>query len=141
MEDFDESSSEGLEPLGEGESVRRANEIVEDLTGEIDELLSNSSSPASLTLQDGPPVVKPRPYQLEMVEESKKRNIIVAVSPAENCKPAASLILRKMDTGSGKTHIAVMRILYALEHTTPNQVRISDFHFAGSTNRISSSGS
>jgi hypothetical protein len=141
MEDFDESSPEELEPLGEEESVRPANEIVEDLTGEIDELLSNKSSPASLSLQDGPPVVKPRPYQLEMLEESKKRNIIVAVSPTENSNPAASLIFGKMDTGSGKTHIAVMRMLYALEHTTPKQVGITNFHLDGSTNRISSSGS
>jgi hypothetical protein len=122
MEDFDESSSEGLEPLGEEESVRPANEFVEDLTGEIDELMSDKSSPAPLTLQDGTPVLKPRPYQLEMVEESKNHNIIVAVSPAENSDPAACLIFMKMDTGSGKTHIAVMRMLYALEHTTPNQV-------------------
>jgi hypothetical protein len=82
MEDFDdEYSSEGLEPLGEEGSIRPANESVEDLTGEIDELLSNSSSAAPLALQDGTPIVKPRPYQLEMVEESKKHNIIVAVSP------------------------------------------------------------
>jgi hypothetical protein len=141
MEDFDESSSEGLEPLGKEESVRPANEFVEDLTGEIDEILSDESSPAPLTLQDGTPVVKPRPYQLEMVEESKNHNIIVAVSPAENSDPAAWLILTKMDTGSGKTHIAVMRMLYALEHTAPNQVGITNFRLAGSANRISSSGS
>jgi hypothetical protein len=128
MEDFDESSSAGydafFEPLGEEESVHPANEFVEDMTGEIDERLSDNSSLPSLALQDDTPVVKPRPYQLEMVEESKKRNIIVAVSPAQNSDPAAWLILKKMDTGSGKTHIAVMRMLYALEHATPNQVGI-----------------
>nr|WKU84469.1 dicer-like 2 [Erysiphe quercicola]WKW83696.1 dicer-like protein 2 [Erysiphe quercicola] len=42
--------------------------------------------------------VKPRSYQLEMFEESRKRNIIIA-----------------MDTGSGKTHIAVMRMKYELD--------------------------
>ncbi|KAI9715190.1 MAG: hypothetical protein M1828_001016 [Chrysothrix sp. TS-e1954] len=38
-------------------------------------------------------MLKPRSYQLEMLDESMKQNIIVA-----------------MDTGSGKTHIAIMRI-------------------------------
>ena len=52
-------------------------EIVEDLTD--DDFLSDEASIASLTLNDGSPVIKPRPYQLEMVEESLKRNIIVAV--------------------------------------------------------------
>ncbi|KAG9230047.1 dicer-like protein-like protein 2 [Amylocarpus encephaloides] len=48
--------------------------------------------------ETGKPLVKARPYQREMVEESLKRNIICA-----------------MDTGSGKTHVAVMRILHELE--------------------------
>ncbi|RKF60718.1 Dicer-like protein 2 [Erysiphe neolycopersici] len=42
--------------------------------------------------------VKLRSYQVEMFEESQKRNIIIA-----------------MDTGSGKTHIAVMRMKYELD--------------------------
>ncbi|KAI1004604.1 Dicer-like protein 2 [Podosphaera aphanis] len=47
------------------------------------------------------PEITPRSYQIEMYEESLKRNIIVAAW--------------KMDTGSGKTHVAVMRIKYELE--------------------------
>jgi endoribonuclease Dicer len=39
-----------------------------------------------------------RGYQQEMLEESTKRNIIIA-----------------MDTGSGKTHIAVLRIKHEIE--------------------------
>ncbi len=79
---------------------------VEDLTEE-DKFLSDTSSLSSLILNDGPPKIKPRPYQLEMLEESLKRNIIVAVR-------ASFLISRslqdkanfdKMDTGSGKTHM------------------------------------
>ncbi|KAF3401884.1 Dicer-like protein 2 [Penicillium rolfsii] len=41
---------------------------------------------------------RPRGYQLEMLEASQQQNVIVA-----------------MDTGSGKTQIAVMRIIYELE--------------------------
>ncbi|KAJ5616526.1 hypothetical protein N7537_001640 [Penicillium hordei] len=40
-----------------------------------------------------------RGYQLEMLESSRKENIIVA-----------------MDTGSGKTHIAILRIIHELEN-------------------------
>lgn len=52
--------------------------IVEDHTDE-DRLLSDTSSLSSLVPRDGHPEIKPRPYQLEMFEESLKRNIIVAV--------------------------------------------------------------
>lgn len=52
--------------------------LIEDLTEE-DKFLSDTSSLSSLVLKDGPPEIKPRPYQLEMLEESLKRNIIVAV--------------------------------------------------------------
>ncbi|TGZ78436.1 P-loop containing nucleoside triphosphate hydrolase protein [Ascodesmis nigricans] len=44
-------------------------------------------------------VMNVRNYQQEMYEESLKRNIIVA-----------------MDTGSGKTHVAIMRIQYELQN-------------------------
>ncbi|RDW82110.1 p-loop containing nucleoside triphosphate hydrolase-27 [Coleophoma cylindrospora] len=49
-------------------------------------------------------VIKPRAYQSEMVEESLQRNIIVA-----------------MDTGSGKTHVAVMRVLAELDRMPSHQ--------------------
>ncbi|PBP20089.1 RNase3 domain-containing protein [Diplocarpon rosae] len=71
----------------------------------IDASLSDVESPDSLDLNDGPPVIKARPYQKEMLEESVKRNVIVA-----------------MDTGSGKTHIAVMRMQHELEHMSSNQI-------------------
>jgi hypothetical protein len=54
-------------------------ELVEDLTGE-DDLLSSHSFIASLCLSDGTPTIKARAYQIEMLEESLARNIIVAVS-------------------------------------------------------------
>ncbi|KAJ5410973.1 uncharacterized protein N7487_005332 [Penicillium crustosum] len=47
-----------------------------------------------------------RGYQLEMLEASRKENIIVA-----------------MDTGSGKTHIAILRIIHELENCgSPNKL-------------------
>ncbi|RAL58356.1 hypothetical protein DID88_005773 [Monilinia fructigena] len=49
--------------------------------------------------------VTPRTYQLEMLEESLKENIIVA-----------------MDTGTGKTHVAVLRILAELERMEPDKL-------------------
>lgn len=63
-------------------------EVVEDFTGEDESLSSDKSSLASLNLSDEAPSIKPRAYQLEMLEESLKHNIIVAA-----------------DTGSGKTHM------------------------------------
>ncbi|KAJ5579499.1 uncharacterized protein N7459_005484 [Penicillium hispanicum] len=52
-----------------------------------------------------PLLVTPRRYQLEMLEASQQQNIIVA-----------------MDTGSGKTHIAVLRIIAELERNTPDKL-------------------
>lgn len=45
--------------------------------------------------------IETRGYQQEMLEESLRRNIIIA-----------------MDTGSGKTHIAVLRIKHETERET-----------------------
>jgi hypothetical protein len=53
--------------------------IVEDLTGE-DVLLGSTSSVTSIVLSDETPKIKPRAYQLEMLEQSVEKNIIVAVS-------------------------------------------------------------
>ena len=98
-----------------------AYESVKDLTSGQD-----LPSPGSLAgLKDGVPVVKARPYQKEMVEESLSRNIIVA-----------------MDTGSGKTHIAVMRMLYELEHLPSNQVchsAIKSYYILTSSDHLVSS--
>ena len=62
-------------------------EIVEDLTGE-DDIFSYRFSLSSFNLRDVAPCIRPRAYQLEMLEESLKHNIIVTA-----------------DTGSGKTHM------------------------------------
>jgi superfamily II DNA or RNA helicase len=90
MEDSDDSASDVSEtilaPFDE-DDLSRLHEVVEDLTKWIDDFLSDESSLASLTLDDDTPSIKPRPYQLEMVQESLDKNIIIA-----------------MDTGSGKTH-------------------------------------
>ncbi|CAG7966166.1 unnamed protein product [Penicillium olsonii] len=51
------------------------------------------------------PVYRSRGYQLEMLEASQKENIIVA-----------------MDTGSGKTHIAILRIIAELEKCSPEKL-------------------
>ena len=50
--------------------------------------------------------MKPREYQIEMLNESLKRNIIIA-----------------LDTGSGKTHIAVLRLRHEAERE-PNKARM-----------------
>ncbi|CAG1975225.1 unnamed protein product [Fusarium graminearum] len=52
-----------------------------------------------------PEVVNPRGYQREMLEQSIKRNVIVA-----------------MDTGSGKTQVAVMRIQHELDTCAPDKI-------------------
>ena len=49
--------------------------------------------------------VRLRSYQQEMLEESLRRNVIVA-----------------MDTGSGKTHIAIARIQAELERSESDEV-------------------
>jgi len=84
MDDSKDSCSEAsdtlLEYLDEDELPQSAYKtIVDDAIG-IDDFLANEGSVAPLTLDDGSPSIKPRPYQLEMLEESLKRNIIVAVS-------------------------------------------------------------
>ncbi|KAF8856499.1 hypothetical protein BDZ45DRAFT_675488 [Acephala macrosclerotiorum] len=93
MDGSDDSSSETSEAvllqddLDENIPIT-TNPLVEDLTDD-DKFLNDGSSLSSLVLKDGEaPKIKPRPYQKEMLEESLKRNIIVA-----------------MDTGSGKTHM------------------------------------
>jgi len=44
------------------------------------------------------PTFEPRKYQLEMLEESLRRNVVIA-----------------LDTGAGKTHIAVLRMKHEIE--------------------------
>lgn len=91
MEDSDDSASDVsdtvLAPFEEDELPNLPDEVVEDQANEIDDFLSDDDSPASLHLANGTPAIKPRPYQLEMVQDSLSKNIIIA-----------------MDTGSGKTH-------------------------------------
>ncbi|KAM0336378.1 hypothetical protein ACHAPQ_004233 [Fusarium lateritium] len=52
-----------------------------------------------------PEIINPRAYQREMLEQSLKRNVIVA-----------------MDTGSGKTQVAVLRIQAELERCSPDKI-------------------
>ncbi|KAJ3543364.1 hypothetical protein NM208_g3624 [Fusarium decemcellulare] len=59
---------------------------------------SGSKSPA-------PVIINPRAYQREMLEQSLERNVIVA-----------------MDTGSGKTQVAVLRIQAELERCSPEKI-------------------
>lgn len=108
MDDSDRSTSDDdtstAEP-GPDEFYKAPEEVIIDQTGAESETPGDRSSPIPLTSQDGAPIIKPRPYQLEMVEESLKHNIIVA-----------------MDTGSGKTHIAVMRMQHELERMPSHQL-------------------
>lgn len=83
MDDTDSSSSDAGEP-----SIQRPSEdeprlppaaVVDDLAGDVGALPNDTASRLSLRLDGGVPLIKPRPYQLEMVEESLKHNIVVAV--------------------------------------------------------------
>ncbi len=58
---------------------------------------------ASETSGDVPPApeIEPRGYQLELLAESIRRNIIIA-----------------LDTGSGKTHVAILRMKHEVERGT-----------------------
>jgi len=82
LDDPDSELSDSILPLPnlDDDLPVKANETVEDLTGEADAFLNDEDSLSSLSLIEGPPVIKPRPYQTEMVQESLKRNVIVAVS-------------------------------------------------------------
>jgi len=53
-----------------------------------------------------------RGYQQEMLDDSLRRNIIIA-----------------LDTGSGKTHIAVLRLRYEMDRE-PRKVCLRDYVFA-----------
>ena len=87
MDESDDDSSQASELVGdifgggdEAAGSTQAIDIIEDVTRD-DGSLSDEGSLDSLDLNDGAaPVIKPRAYQIEMVEESLKRNIIVAVS-------------------------------------------------------------
>ncbi|KAJ6117880.1 hypothetical protein N7523_005778 [Penicillium sp. IBT 18751x] len=70
------------------------NKTVNGSAGGIPDLLGNGGT-----------AFRPRGYQLEMLEASRQQNIIVA-----------------MDTGSGKTHIAVLRIIDELEGRDPGKL-------------------
>lgn len=74
--DSEKESNDSDVPSAPPAFVRNRNEVVEDLT-----LEENIPTPGSSEgVQDGVPIIKPRPYQKEMVFESLKKNIIVAVS-------------------------------------------------------------
>ncbi|KAG0646281.1 ATP-dependent helicase DCL-2 [Hyphodiscus hymeniophilus] len=96
MSDSDSDSSGAPAHVAEDVAIkpqRQEEEVVDDLTGEDDLPSDSASSLPSLHLSDGTPIVKPRSYQVEMLEESLKHNIIIAA-----------------DTGSGKTHMQVKKL-------------------------------
>jgi hypothetical protein len=80
MMDLDEASSSSSDDFEDeeylGEAAVNNEEIVEDLA--IEESIPSPGSAEGL--QDSVPLIKARPYQKEMMEESLKKNIIVAVS-------------------------------------------------------------
>jgi endoribonuclease Dicer len=59
----------------------------------------------AVAVPEDPPVVHTRGYQQELLQESLRRNIIIA-----------------LDTGSGKTHIAMLRMKHEVEQQS-NKVR------------------
>lgn len=69
----DESPLDKLNVIDEPEHRGIKDTVIVDETG-VDTL-----SDHALTLEDGTPKIKPRAYQIEMLKESLKKNIIVAV--------------------------------------------------------------
>ncbi|KAI9644163.1 Dicer-like protein 2 [Ciborinia camelliae] len=80
------------------------NETIEDLCSNTPPLSVENEGGGSGE-ENGNVTVTPRTYQLEMLEESLKGNIIVA-----------------MDTGSGKTHVAVLRMLKEFDRMEPDKL-------------------
>ncbi|ESZ96850.1 RNase3 domain-containing protein [Sclerotinia borealis F-4128] len=80
-------------------------EVIEDLCSSVLPLSGENEDGGSEGGKGENMTVTPRTYQLEMLEESLKGNVIVA-----------------MDTGSGKTHVAVLRILTELERMGPDKL-------------------
>ncbi|KAF4441946.1 Dicer 2 [Fusarium acutatum] len=83
-------------------------EVEETMTILPTDKAQNGKQKASNTSKDVPlvpDIIKPRAYQREMLEQSLKRNAIVA-----------------MDTGSGKTQVAVLRIQAELDRSSPDKL-------------------
>ncbi|QSZ33077.1 hypothetical protein DSL72_002662 [Monilinia vaccinii-corymbosi] len=93
-----EGSSNGLGSGKCDDTIEDLCDIAPSLTGEHGDGGREGEKTENVT-------VTPRTYQLEMLEESLKRNVIVA-----------------MDTGSGKTHVAVLRMLAELERMEPGKL-------------------
>jgi hypothetical protein len=76
--------SETVKLQGEDKNTARpTKESVEDLTTEIVDVSSDDAASdeiVNVDLGNGEVAFKPRAYQIEMLEESLKRNIVVAVS-------------------------------------------------------------
>lgn len=69
--------------------------------------MAGAQLPRPIAAQDDQSDFTLRSYQQEMLEASTMRNVIVA-----------------MDTGSGKTHVAIARMLAELERCDASQVSI-----------------
>lgn len=67
--------------------------------------MANTEESQEATVAEAQPVFHTRGYQQELLEESLRSNIIIA-----------------LDTGSGKTYIAVLRIKHEVERE-PRKVR------------------
>jgi len=74
----DDSTTEAMHPAYDDLSFL-ANQIVEVLKIDVDKE-NSSNQPSDFVLSDGSINFQARSYQVEMLEESLKRNIIIAVS-------------------------------------------------------------
>lgn len=79
------------------------NEVTEYVTGGTEER-NRHGILTPLSGSEEELIVTPRSYQLEMLEESLKKNIIVAVGLPLSVA-GLRLTIVKMDTGSGKTQM------------------------------------
>ena len=87
-------------------SLRLYNTITSAMAhGKLDVTAGEASAGAELPESPAEATIKLRSYQAEMADASMKQNVMVA-----------------MDTGSGKTHVAIYRIQRELERSSPDRL-------------------
>ncbi|KAJ4252564.1 Dicer-like protein 2 [Fusarium falciforme] len=102
------SDTSSVEKLPVEEAATSTPEIVEKVSVIPADDITKASGDEILEYKEespAPEIINPRAYQREMLEQSLERNVIVA-----------------MDTGSGKTQVAVLRIQAELEKCSPDKI-------------------
>lgn len=108
----DETSDEDTASRSPGSPCIRAPEEEEELSKAasaalLENEVSRQTGQEARSTQEVPLVTMARSYQLEMCEESMRRNIIAVVwaDLRVSCYEVLLTNMWQMDTGSGKTHV------------------------------------